>query len=110
MSTAEPGSATTLHTRAILFDGLIVSKWSPRIFDEMGLGGLTAANCTCSVWENFQQTMANIAQWKRWFRPPARAIRTRVELCISRYDVSALLRALTFRGSFQRSARCCFRR
>jgi membrane dipeptidase len=68
MSTAKPDSAALLHTDAILFDGLIVSKWSPRIFDEMGLGGLTAANCTCSVLENFQRTMDNIAQWKRWFR------------------------------------------
>ena len=68
MSTTEPNSAAALHARAILFDGLIVSKWSPKIFDEMGLAGLTAANCTCSVWENFQQTMSNIAQWKRWFR------------------------------------------
>jgi len=73
MSTAEPDT-TAMHTGAILFDGLIVSKWSARIFDEMGMGGLTAANCTCSVWENFKQTMDNIAQWKRWFREHDRRI------------------------------------
>src|SRR5882672_3078461 len=29
--------------------------------------GLTAANCTCSIWEGVADTMRNIAQWKRWF-------------------------------------------
>jgi membrane dipeptidase len=28
---------------------------------------VTAANCTCCVWENFRQTMDNIVRWKRWF-------------------------------------------
>jgi membrane dipeptidase len=28
---------------------------------------LTAANCTCSIWEGFADTMRNVAQWKRWF-------------------------------------------
>jgi hypothetical protein len=27
----------------------------------------TAANCTCSIWEGFVDTMRNIAQRKRWF-------------------------------------------
>ena len=31
----------------------------------MRRGGLTAVNCTCSVWENFQDTMDNIALWKK---------------------------------------------
>ena len=58
----------SLHDRLIVFDGLIVSSWSRSVFDDMGRGGLTAANCTCSVWEGFQATMTNIAQWKRWFQ------------------------------------------
>jgi len=33
----------------------------------MRRGGLTAANCTCSVWENFESTMRNIAGWNRHF-------------------------------------------
>jgi membrane dipeptidase len=57
-----------LHDRIVVFDGLIVSNWSRSVFDDMGRGGLTAANCTCSVWEGFQATMNNIVQWKRWFR------------------------------------------
>ena len=27
-------------------------------------GGLTGANCTCCVWENFIETMRNISDWK----------------------------------------------
>ncbi len=57
-----------LHDDAILIDGLIISKWSRSVFEEMRAGGVTAANCTCSVWEGFQATMENVAQWKRWFR------------------------------------------
>ena len=60
--------AVALHDDAILIDGLIISKWSRSVFEEMRAGGVTAANCTCSVWEGFQATMENVAQWKRWFR------------------------------------------
>jgi membrane dipeptidase len=56
-----------LYNDLIVIDGLNVSCWSRDIFEDMRRGGLTAANCTCSVWENFKDTMINIAQWKRWF-------------------------------------------
>lgn len=55
------------HDQLIVFDGLIIADWSREIFEDMRRGGITAANCTCSIWENFQSTMNNIAQWKRWF-------------------------------------------
>ncbi len=51
---------------AILIDGLVISRFSRAIFEDMRKGGITAANCTCSVWHDFQATMANIAQWKHW--------------------------------------------
>ncbi len=57
-----------LHEDAIVIDGLIISKWSRSVFEDMRAGGLSAANCTCSVWEGFRATMENIAQWQRWFR------------------------------------------
>lgn len=57
-----------LHRDLVVFDGLIVSRWSRSVFEDMRRGGLTAANCTCCVWEGFQATMDNIAAWKRWFR------------------------------------------
>lgn len=58
---------TSLHGSAIVFDGLVVSKWSRTVFEHMHEGGLTAANCTLSIWEGFRETMINISRWKRWF-------------------------------------------
>lgn len=55
-----------LHASAIVIDGLVVSKWSRDVFEHMHRGGLTAANCTQCVWENFRDTMLNIARMKRF--------------------------------------------
>src|SRR5215467_4671567 len=52
---------------AHVIDGLVISKWSRAVFADMRKGGLTAGNCTCSIWDGFVDTMRNIAQWKRWF-------------------------------------------
>jgi membrane dipeptidase len=60
-------NAADLHASALLFDGLVVSRWSRPVFEAMRQGGLTAANCTCSIWENFRGSMDNLAQWQRWF-------------------------------------------
>ena len=60
-----PGS---LHEDAIIIDGLNISRFGPEVFDDMRRGGVTAANCTCSIWENFDTTLSAIGQWKRWFR------------------------------------------
>ena len=40
---------------------------SRAVVSDMCKGGLTAANCTCSICEGFADTMRNIALWKRWF-------------------------------------------
>lgn len=58
----------SLHDDAIIIDGLIIAKWGPDIFRAMRSGGVTAANCTCSVWEDFPSSMKAIADWKQWFR------------------------------------------
>ena len=42
-------STTDLHDDMIVFDGLNVSNWSRAVFEDMRKGGVTAANCTCSV-------------------------------------------------------------
>ncbi|WP_118135605.1 dipeptidase [Oceanicella sp. SM1341] len=60
-------TAPRLHDDLVVFDGLIISRWGPDIFAAMREGGLTAANCTCSVWENFRDTMLNIGRWNRDF-------------------------------------------
>src|SRR5713101_6389345 len=58
---------TGIHDSLTAIDGLVISKWSRAVFVDMRKGGLTAANCTCSIWEGFADTMRNIAQWRRWF-------------------------------------------
>ncbi|HVM81637.1 MAG TPA: dipeptidase [Stellaceae bacterium] len=62
---------SALHADMIVIDGLIISRWSRAVFEDMRRGGLSAANCTCSVWEGFEATMRNIAEWKRSFREHA---------------------------------------
>lgn len=59
---------TPLHRDAIVVDGLQISRWGRDIFEEQHAAGITAVNCTCSVWEGFVETMDNIARWKGWFR------------------------------------------
>ncbi len=58
----------TLHETAIVIDGLIISKWDRTVFEDMRRGGLTAANCTVSVWEDFPATVRNIAAMKALIR------------------------------------------
>ena len=50
-----------LHRDAVVIDGLIIANWSRGVFEDMRRGGLTTANCTCCVWENFRGAMDNIA-------------------------------------------------
>ncbi|UCD80807.1 MAG: membrane dipeptidase, partial [Desulfobacterales bacterium] len=56
-----------IHDSSIIIDCLEISKWSEEVFRSMRLGGLTAANCTISVLENFRETVANIAWWHEAF-------------------------------------------
>ncbi|WP_332612709.1 dipeptidase [Achromobacter sp. ESBL13] len=58
----------TLHRKSMVIDGLIISKWDRSVFEDMKQGGLTAANCTVSVWEGFEQTVSNIAAMKALIR------------------------------------------
>jgi membrane dipeptidase len=57
-----------LHDESVVIDGLIIAKWDKDIFEDMRRGGLTAANCTVSVWEGFNDTVANIADMKKLIR------------------------------------------
>jgi membrane dipeptidase len=60
--------SSQLHEKSIVIDGLIISDFGREIFEDMRKGGLTAANCTCCVWEGFTETMRNVMRWKEWFR------------------------------------------
>ncbi|VDC22368.1 dipeptidase [Pseudogemmobacter humi] len=56
-----------LHDDLIVFDGLIVSNFDRSVYEDMRKGGVTAANCTCCVWENFHDTMRNMARLRQDF-------------------------------------------
>ncbi|NDH50912.1 MAG: membrane dipeptidase [Betaproteobacteria bacterium] len=58
---------TTLHDHLIVIDGLNISKFDRSVFEDMRRGGVTAANCTCSIWENFRDSMDQIARWQEHF-------------------------------------------
>ena len=56
--------AAELHAESIIIDGLNVSNWQePEVFTHLHQGGLTAINATVAVWENFTETLDNIARW-----------------------------------------------
>jgi len=57
-----------LHEQLIVIDGLMISNFGRSVFEDMRRGGVTAVNCTSSVWENFTDTMRNTAKWKTLLR------------------------------------------
>lgn len=61
-------SPAELHADSIVIDGLIIAKWNRELFEDMRKGGLTAANCTVSVWEGFQATVNNIVSSSKLIR------------------------------------------
>lgn len=65
--TSATNIAAQLHEKITVVDGLIVSDFGLDVFKDMRKGGITAANCTCCIWEGFEGTMRNIARWKQWF-------------------------------------------
>jgi membrane dipeptidase len=67
MSPTARSGVPARYDDAILIDGLVVARFSRAVFEDMRKGGITAANCTCSIWHDFRSSMANVAQWKRWF-------------------------------------------
>lgn len=61
-------TSDALHARSVVIDGLIIANLDRSVFEDMRKGGLTAANCTVSVWEDFAKTVDNIANLKRLIR------------------------------------------
>lgn len=77
----------TLHRHSVVIDGLIISKWDRAVFADMRKAGLTAANCTVSVWEGLKDTIANIAEMKRFIRANddlLRLVRTTADIEIAK--------------------------
>lgn len=59
----------------VLIDGLIVANWGEDVFKQMQAARVTAANCTICIWENFEETLANVSKFDRFFRDHADLIR-----------------------------------
>lgn len=68
LTTADSRQATARHEQSLVIDGLMISRWSRSVFEDMQRGGLSAVNCTCCVWEGFRGAIDNIVEWKKWFQ------------------------------------------
>ena len=69
MKTSATDAAKQLYREAVVIDSLNVSNWdSPAVFQSLHTGGLTAINATVATWENYQETLDNIAAWFRRLR------------------------------------------
>ncbi len=51
--------------KPLFIDNLQYSSWSPKIFEEMRQGNLSAIHVTICYHENFRQTIENIIKWNR---------------------------------------------
>ena len=59
--------SNNIHSH-ISIEGLAIAKFSRSVFKEMQRGKITAANCTCSVWENFNETIGKLTIWNDHFK------------------------------------------
>jgi membrane dipeptidase len=77
---------TSIHQKSIIVDGLVISNFTRRVLEDMHAGGVTAANCTCSIWEGFEPTMRNVATWLRSFEENS-------DIIMQVHDTSDILKA-----------------
>lgn len=61
-----PEHASVLYRDSLVFDALNICNWSREIFEEWRSAGITGVSVTCGLWENFRDTIQNVARWKRW--------------------------------------------
>lgn len=57
-----------LHESSLIIDCLQVSRFNETVFKHMQKGGLTAVNCTCSIVENFRETIDHLVKWHHAFK------------------------------------------
>jgi len=77
---------TSIHQKAIIVDGLVISNFTRQVLEDMHAGGVTVANCTCSIWEGFEPTMRNVATWLRSFEENS-------DIIMQVHDTSDILKA-----------------
>lgn len=59
--------ARQIYNDCIHFDSLLVAKPGETNFEALHKSGITAASWTISIWENFEQSIKKVIQWKKWF-------------------------------------------
>lgn len=52
----------------LIVDAKAIPLWEREVFEEMQKGGVTAAAIVCSIWEDFEQSMQNMAQLKTFIK------------------------------------------
>ena len=53
-----------IYTESVVFDALNVSNWdSQGVYDSLSAGQVTGINATIAIWENYRETMDNLAAW-----------------------------------------------
>ena len=68
MNNLEKDNPEQLYNEAVIIDALNVSNWdSPAVFESLQAGRVTAFNATIATWENYRETLDNIAAWLHRF-------------------------------------------
>lgn len=68
MNNLEKDNPEQLYNEAVIIDALNVSNWdSPAVFESLQAGRVTAFNATIATWENYRETLDNIAAWLHQF-------------------------------------------
>ena len=69
---ASADRAIQVYEESFVIDGLNVSRWdSHAVYRSLKAGRVTAINATIAVWEDFRETLDNIAGWAPGFESTA---------------------------------------
>ncbi len=52
----------------LIIDGLQYVNWNRALFEQARDGGVNAIHVTIAYWENTQETLANVGEWRRRYR------------------------------------------
>ena len=64
MATSAEETAKRLYEESIVIDGLNVRNWDgSSVYQSLHAGKVMAINATIAIWENFRETLDNIAAW-----------------------------------------------
>ena len=85
----DPNSSNNISD-LISIEGLAIAKFSRSVFKEMQRGKITAANCTCCVWENFNETIGKVSVWNDHFKINSDILAVEALSILEKNNISAL--------------------